>query len=171
MCKGKRVVNLHKTYLVYHEGRGGQAVLCTFRVRVGKRWMHSVQIWSVPTSPWEPWPRRDHQGLYRFHSSSSTRTMAIYTDRRRSSTRRALFSTLSFLAYHWGNAWLCSTCTMYMVFLFESGSRHYDFNDWISVRWIGCFTSQTTIFQLHMWRHIDVTIGYLLLPSRDIWLK
>ena len=28
------------------------------------------------------------------------------------------------------------------------------------VRWIGCLTSQSTIFQSYMWRHIDVQANY-----------
>ena len=28
--------------------------------------------------------------------------------------------------------------------------------DWIGLDWIGCLTSQLTIFQSYMWRHIDV---------------
>ena len=29
-------------------------------------------------------------------------------------------------------------------------------NDRVDLSWFGCLTSQLTIFQLYMWRHIDV---------------
>ena len=35
----------------------------------------------------------------------------------------------------------------------ESG---YGNKSWVELSWIGCLTSQLTIFQSYMWRHIDV---------------
>ena len=38
-----------------------------------------------------------------------------------------------------------------MCFSFEEKSTFHEV-----VRWIGCLTSQLTMFQSYMWRHIDV---------------
>ena len=43
----------------------------------------------------------------------------------------------------------------------------HQFFCWVELSWIGCLTSQLTIFQSYMWRHIDVQADLLVEVSFD----